>query len=254
MMAGVPVSGLFATLTLCCAACGRSGGETGDAGTPRGGNGTSLVDAGAVTVESRPAKSAPRFVLDHGQRKKSFDVTKPALAADGSLPGYVHDISRTKFRIGAGQFKEVDSPTLERWRGANGAWALDPTTGWSMGILDNTTATGPYLVDEAAHATAVQSYFVSAGLPADQIAYVGSTFDTAGGGLRGADAAAGPSQISINTVLYRAVGGVRVMESFAWAKMRLSGDADMESVYWPTIDANTVASATNFGLVRRICG
>ncbi len=146
--------------------------------------------------------------------------------------GYVHDLSRSRFKIGQNISLELDSPQLRRWRGSLGAWAIDPTNNWSMGLLDAAAPTGPYILDEAAHGARVKAYFIDAGLPADQIRDVRATFHGFGGGA-----------VSGTSV---AVNGVPVIESVAWAKMTTSGDVDMECVFWPPIDAAVVERAVAF--------
>jgi hypothetical protein len=47
------------------------------------------------------------------------------------LPGYVHDLSRSRFKIGQNKAVELDTIQPRRWRGSLGAWAIDPTNNWS---------------------------------------------------------------------------------------------------------------------------
>jgi hypothetical protein len=51
---------------------------------------------------------------------------------------------------------------------------------------------------------------------------------------------------SITSGLTRVVHGIHIVESFAWAKMRTSGDVDMEAVFWPPVDMAIVNAATSF--------
>jgi len=116
-----------------------------------------------------------------------------------------------------------------------------------MAVLDNTSPTGPYILDPTTQASMVQAYFVGAGLPADQVAGVGAYYQVGGGGPMTAAPVSKPIQVtSINSTLSRAINGVRVVESFAWAKMTTSGDVDMESVFWPPIDSAVVDAAVSF--------
>ncbi len=168
-------------------------------------------------------------------------------APPGAVAGYIHDISRSQFKIGQNRRIEVDRPTLRRWRGSNGAWAVDPTNGWSMGILDASAPTGPYILDEADEGQRVKAYFVKAGIPADQVRDVRATFEIEGGGpLNDPKLQANVKLHSINSILRRSLQGVPVIESVAWAKMTTSGDVDMECVFWPAIDGNVVSRAVTF--------
>jgi hypothetical protein len=169
-------------------------------------------------------------------------VAQSAPPAD--IPGYVHDLSRSKFNIGDNPIIEVDTTQLRRWRGTAGAWALEPANGWSMGILDGTAPTGPYILDETIQGERVKQYFVRAGLPADQVRDVRATFQVLGGAPLGASPQSATVELlSINSILTRNVQGIPVAESLAWAKMTVSGGVDMECVFWPTLDGAVVARA-----------
>jgi hypothetical protein len=163
------------------------------------------------------------------------------------VPGYIHDLSRSRFKIGQQATVELDSPQFRRWRGSLGAWATDPTNNWSMGLLDATAPTGPYILDEAVHGARVKQYFIDSGLPADQVRDVRATFEGVSGGLADGAAASAPVRLhSINSILTRSVKGVPVIESVAWAKMTTAGEVDMESVFWPAIDSGVADRAAAF--------
>lgn len=91
----------------------------------------------------------------------------------------------------------------------------------------------------------VKDYFIGAGLPADQVADVQTMYFASGSGCIG-EPAAPPTLESINSLLTRAIGGVPVIESIAWAKFTTTGDVDMESVFWPPIDATVASNAAAF--------
>jgi hypothetical protein len=173
----------------------------------------------------------------------SAEPQNPAITTTEAGRGYVHDISRSRFKIGQNTAVEVDTPMLRRWRGSLGAWAIDPTNNWTMGLLDATTDTGPYVLDEALHGELVKRYFIAAGLPADQIQGIRATYEVAGGG-RVQDGSTPIQLLSITSILTRAIKGIPVVESVAWAKMTIAGDVDMESVFWPPVDPNVVERAT----------
>jgi hypothetical protein len=177
----------------------------------------------------------------------------PLLAATGAgaatdagtaVPGYVHDLSRSLLRIGTGVTTEPNSGRLVRWRGSLGAFTLDPNSGWTMGVIDGTTPHGPYLVDEATHSATVKAYFINAGIPSNQVGGVYVDYGVRGGNALTDTTAASPTQLtSIISGLTRAIGGIRVAESFAWARVTTAGDVDMESVFWPPLDASIVSAA-----------
>jgi hypothetical protein len=162
------------------------------------------------------------------------------------VPGYTHDLSRSRFRIGQAPALEVNLPTMQRWRGSFGAFAVDPTNNAVNAIPNADSPTGPYLLDAPIHNQMVKDYFISAGLPADQVADV-ETFYLASGSGSG-DSSTQPTLVlsSINSILRRAILGVRVIESIAWAKLTTRGDVDWESVFWPPIDAAVASGAAAF--------
>ena len=176
-------------------------------------------------------------------------TTTGAEPASASAPhastvrGYAHTVEASRFRIGDHPFLEVDAAKLQRWRGANGAFARDPSNGWTMALLDANAPTGEYELDEARHQAAVRAYFVSAGIPEDQIADVKATYEATGGGSQD-DMTSRPVRLkSINSILVRSIQGIPVAESYAWAKMTTGGEVDMESVFWPEIDQAVVDKA-----------
>jgi hypothetical protein len=161
--------------------------------------------------------------------------------------GYVHDISRSRFNIGQNVELELNAPALRRWRGSQGAWAIDPSNNWSMGLLDAGAPTGPYILDEAVHGERVKAYFIAAGIPAEQVRDVRATFEGFSGGPTSEGAMPAPVQLhSINSILTRSVQGIPVIESVAWAKMTTAGGVDMECVFWPAIDAQVANRAVAF--------
>jgi hypothetical protein len=203
-----------------------------------------LCILGPLAIATEPALAQP----DAGTTTPTAISEK---AGEGSAAaGYVHDLSRSQFKIGLNAKIEIEAPTLRRWRGSSGAWAIDPTNGRSMGILDAGAPHGPYILDEAVQAERVKAYFIKAGIPADQIQDVRATYEVLGGGPT-REVISTPLQLhSINSILTRSVSGIRVVESVAWAKMTTSGDVDMEYVFWPPIDKATVDRAIS--LKRRV--
>jgi hypothetical protein len=168
-------------------------------------------------------------------------LTVPAASP---IPGHIHDLSRSKFRTGDATKLEVNLPTLQRWHGSLGAFAIDPTNNASSAIPDASSPRGPYLLDVATHNQMVRDYFLGAGLPADQVADIQTLYFASGTG--GAGESTKPVLESINSRLTRVVGGVPVIESVAWAKLTTSGDVAMEAVFWPPIDAKIATQAATF--------
>jgi len=178
---------------------------------------------------------------------KSVSVSEHLLASSTAMPiaGYIHSLSQSRFRIGQPTTLEVNLPTLKRWHGSFGAFAIDPTNNAANAIPDADSPTRPYLLDVPTHNQMVKDYFIGAGLPANQVADVQTMYFGSGSGSVGAPPPP-PVLESISSLLTRAINGVPVVESVAWAKFTTTGDVDMESVFWPPIDAAVASSAAAF--------
>ncbi len=177
---------------------------------------------------------------------ESLGYVQAATVVSATLAGYTHTLDRSRFRIGQAVSLEANIATLQRWRGSLGAFALDPTNGWSMAVLDARTPPGSYILDADAQGSKVKAYFVAAGLPADQIASVGATYNGTTEFNVSSPVESQPQLQSINSILRRSVHGIRIAESVAWAKMTTGGDVDAEYVYWPAIDMSVVNAALSF--------
>jgi hypothetical protein len=183
-------------------------------------------------------------MVQAGHTAETQPEAETKAAKSGEYPGFVHDVSRSRLKFGSTPVMEVDTPKIRRWRGDLGAWAIDPTNGLSMGIVNADAPTGPYELHEVSHNLQVRAYFVAAGLPEDQIHDVRATYQVVGGGPIGE-----PSSVtlqSINSILTRSLEGVPVIESVAWAKMNRAEEVEMEYVFWPPIDKEVAARAVKF--------
>ena len=94
------------------------------------------------------------------------------------------------------------------------------------------------------HNAAVRDYFVSCGLPADQILIV-SAHATVHALLQNGDNPVGkPTTFDwYSSVISRQVNGIPVPDSFAWARMNASGEVVAESVFWPDIPVDIMNRA-----------
>lgn len=198
-----------------------------------------------IRIKSRVTACA--FVLGAMPACSSSGPPEPAGRAPTStapgpvLAGYVHSLGNSRFRIGQDVSLETSGPTLRRWRGTAGAFASDPTNGWSMGVIDAEASGEAYLLDEAVQSAMVKAYFVHAGIPETQIARVDASYVGTSEGVVGE--AATPKLESINSILRRSANGIPVVESVAWAKMTVSGQVEAETVFWPSIDMTVVSGA-----------
>jgi hypothetical protein len=168
-------------------------------------------------------------------------------AGSDILLGYAHSLSASRFRIGQNAHIEKNTPQIQRWRGSLGAFAIDPGNGSACALLDSTSATGPYGLDEPTQAINVEKYFVGVGLPLDQVGEIQATYQSAMmGGSTVQPAPAAFHLESITSIIRRRVSGVLVVESEAWATMTTEGDVDMECVFWPPLDMAVVNAAVKW--------
>ena len=139
---------------------------------------------------------------------------------------------------------ETSGPIWRRWRGTLGAFAVDVTNGHSAGVSNASSPRGPYLLDAAAQGAAVRVYFMSAGIPQSQIGRINTGYVVQRAGPVGVTT---PSKtVKLMTTLTRVVNGITVVDSQASAVMTTNGATDWESVFWPPLDGDMVASAMAF--------
>jgi hypothetical protein len=177
----------------------------------------------------------------------THDVPMVANVGSASVPqfvtGYVHSLAVSKFRIGDAPSLELNTSAIQRWRGSLGAFAVFPN-GFAQGVLDATTTRGPYILDTDTHNMMVRNYFLNAGVPSDQVASALTSYVSGGGGAMGpSNSSASPLQRLITTIS-RTINGIPVMDSWAAASMRLTGDVDWESVFWPPVSKAVAEAAT----------
>lgn len=93
----------------------------------------------------------------------------------------------------------------------------------------------------------VLAYFVGAGLPAPQVSKL-VAFDT----ITSLISASSPSltqnivSVSVDSILCRAYRGIRIVDSFAWARLNERGESVNEQVYWPEIPPDTLQAVASF--------
>jgi hypothetical protein len=162
------------------------------------------------------------------------------------LTGATYDISRSKFAFGSMPVP-ADAEALVRWTGADGVVAVW-SDGSAMGVMN---AGAPesnlpdWSTDGDALAQHVRQYFEAMGVADCQVAGTEATYSAGGGGsTAGTTTSVGPSQTTSG--LARAIDGVRVAESTAFARFDTSDQTTWETFYWPTIPADVVAAARAF--------
>lgn len=158
-------------------------------------------------------------------------ATVAGCAPGAPLAGAAYDVRRSRFAFGSTPSEE-DAQGFVRWVGADGVVAIEQSGG-ELGILNGgapEAALPDWSTDTAALAAHVTAYFASFGVSACQVA---SAPINGGSGGR-------------TVALVRAVDGIGVAESLAYARFDDQDQSTSEGLYWPTIPADVVTSARAF--------
>jgi hypothetical protein len=89
----------------------------------------------------------------------------------------------------------------------------------------------------------VRDYFVRLGVPAEQVASVRTMTMLEASGRSDETKRTVPRIRAYYSVLERAVDGIPVPDSFAWARVNADGRIVAEAVYWPAVSGDVVAGA-----------
>jgi hypothetical protein len=170
------------------------------------------------------------------------------VATGAALAGYQHQVRGSRFALG--EVLETRSEYgYHKVVGAQGVFATDEVNGAVLAIPNAGAPildVGPPKGTGEDHNARVVAYFKANGIAADQIGSV-SAYPMLGRGGLATDLARpdapAPKLIAYYSVLNRAVDGIPVADSVAWARINANGDVVSETVYWPEIPASVVAEA-----------
>jgi hypothetical protein len=177
-------------------------------------------------------------------------TTVSALAFSGGAE-FRHQASVSKFRIGAHP-QTTSENRLSRLTGDDGVFAVDETNGAVVGLENGSSpasVVGPLTTDSDMHNEVVAQYFESAGLPAAEVGGIHANA-VMSGGMSATGQRLKDKLVGFSSVITRRLAGVRVEESFAWARFNRDGESVAEAAYWPAIASQSVqdAIALNDGL------
>jgi hypothetical protein len=188
-------------------------------------------------------------------------ATSQQLPADEGGKSYFHKAELSRFDPGAGARRDTEWP-YERLVGDRGVFLTDRITGATLAVpsapavpkppVDSggpqTTSYPRPLTDNAdAHSAEVRRYLVSAGIREEEVSGTHVTTTMAGGGPVSAGVQPAESRLLwYTTHLDRAVGGVVVEGSYAFAALDADGRAITEGAYWPPLSARVVERAQAF--------
>ena len=160
--------------------------------------------------------------------------------AAGFLPGYTHAFERSRFDLG-NFVSEMDEFGMHKVFGSRGTFSTELVSAAAVALPNvpfPDPETGVYPGDSDAQNAAVQSYFITAGLPADQVASVSAD---ATGAVHGQDVLSG-----WYSILHREYDGVPIDDSMAFAAFNASGKSASEQVYWPEIPGDVLEQVRKF--------
>jgi hypothetical protein len=211
----------------------------------------SIAVMGTVGAAATVALGAAGCGDPHGDDVPASQLELAAgapVAIGPALAGYQHVILNSRFALG--EVLETRSEHgYHKLVGAHGVFATDEANGAVLAIPDAGAPildVGPPQGTGEDHNARVVAYFKANGIAADQIGSVSAYPMLGRGGLATAlvrpDAPA-PKLIAYYSVLNRAVDGIPVADSVAWARFNANGDVVSETVYWPEIPASVVAEA-----------
>ncbi|HVW29479.1 MAG TPA: hypothetical protein VHC69_29135 [Polyangiaceae bacterium] len=191
------------------------------------------VEAAAAPAPSATNGSTALYAgYVHRQEQTSFD------------PSFVSDIG-TLALSPQSKLNTYFVGRLQRTEGPRGIWAFDQVSGWSgaspsPAVMNEVRPYGATLEE---HNAKVKTYFVAAGLPADQIGQVAGTAQVIESGPTDHWDKHTTRLRAYTTILRRAINGVVIGDSMASASLADSGRAIRESVFWPSVPQSVVTDA-----------
>lgn len=171
--------------------------------------------------------------------------------AGDRVPGFFLTPDRSRFAAGA-FIGSDDIGVFVRHVGKHGVIAVSPSGG-TLSVLDaDAPSLGrPALSDDPEiHNARVRDYFIEAGLPEAQIEGVSVTtlMEAHGSTL---DEHREHRFVGYNSILRRAIQGIVVRGSVAWARFNADDEVVAEEVYWPEIPRHLVEEAHALEAERR---
>ena len=162
---------------------------------------------------------------------------------EGGAVGYQHSLERSRFVPGA-ELRRVEEHGFWKVVGPDGVFATDLHNGLVVASQSGGTNKGEakagdvvvkagYVMDPDKHNQQVVDYFLTAGVPKEQIGGVhATTYLSASGSLK--DTRPAPVKVDgYASVLERKIEKFPVVDSVGWARMNEQGKVVSEWVYWP---------------------
>ncbi len=166
-------------------------------------------------------------------------------ATSGGASGYQHGGRGSLFVLGE-HVKRVSEYGYLKEVGDEGALAIKASNGSAFCIPNanvSSLESGPYGGSPEDHDRFVRDYFIRIGVPTEQIGRVRTMTLLEVSGRSDEATKPKPEIKAYYSVLQRAVYGISVPDSFAWARVNNAGRVVEEAVYWPALSGEVVSGA-----------
>lgn len=175
---------------------------------------------------------------------QSASALAPATA---ELPGYEHTLACTKFDLGA-NVRVYTERGYQKNNGTDGIFSVNLDNHAARAISHPSSPAlqaTPYGSSLDEHNQHVLDYFVGCGIARDQVASVdgGTVVSTQGPTTSPLPK---PHLVWYTSSLVRAVDGIPIVDSVAWARFNAKDQVVGETVYWPTIPSSVINDAKAF--------
>ena len=172
-------------------------------------------------------------------------VSGPIEPPSGGIAGYQHGTDRSRFMVGDNPYDVAELGYIKRV-GSEGTLAVLASNGSVTGIPNAQSRAlqlPPFGMTPQDHDRFVRDYFERSGIPAAQIRAIRTATLLEASGSSDDVSTARPKVTAYYSVIERAVEGVPVPDSFAWARVNRDGQVVAEAVYWPALPAGVLAQA-----------
>jgi hypothetical protein len=176
----------------------------------------------------------------------------------GGAPGYQHAIERSRFATGGNldqSYRPVEEFGFLKIVGPKGVFATNLRNGLVIALQSDSTNKGRpqpeqdgtkagKILGPDEHNKMVVDYFVSSGVPRDQVGGIHANTYLSASGSKDNPQLSPPKVDGYASIIERRLNGkFFVAESVAWARLDNDGQVITEWVYWPAIPAKAIADA-----------
>lgn len=165
-----------------------------------------------------------------------------SIVAGVGVPEFRYATTTSAFRLGT-VVSVAREDGFDKTIGSDGVLAVDVVNGMLMGVLNAKTSYPKFQGSKEEHEAGAKQYFLSRGLPSDQLGRVSSTVSMSGGGSVREPMNAQPDTVEYTSIASRVVVGVPVVESQAVVRFEQNGKTTLEMVYWPALPPQAVSDA-----------